>query len=193
MHSRTVYLCNRFGVGQSELPALDFECIGPAIPEGGATLVGGVGCGKTWRMAQHAASLIEAKVVKMERPHDALMPSGFLRWVNWPEESEELKRKIAHGWMDDAADRIEDLRDCRYLFVDDLGQERIKRDDDWSLGAIKEILDHRYRANLPTFITSNLGIDKLSLVYGSRIVSRMLDAWPIIDFGNNNLRNRVKS
>ena len=94
--------------------------------------------------------------------------------------------------MDDAGDRVDDLRGCRFLFVDDLGQERIKGDDDWSLGAIKEILDHRYRADLPTFITSNLGVDKLSLVYGSRIVSRMLDAWPVVDFGNKNLRNRVK-
>ena len=193
MHSRTVYLCGKFGMGERELPAIDQETMGPAIPVTGATLIGGVGVGKTWKAVQCAAGFVDCRVMASEKPYDALMPSGFLRWVNWPEESEELKRKISHGWMDDAADRVEDLRECRYLFVDDLGQERIKRDDDWSLGAIKEILDHRYRANLSTFITSNLGVDKLSLVYGSRIVSRMLDAWPIIDFGNNNLRNRVKS
>lgn len=193
MRDRTSYLCSLYGLGAAELPALMFGLRGAELPTSGATLTGGVGSGKTWRMAQEAGRLVDAEVDKSTTPDTALMPSGFLRWANWPEESESLKRKIAHGWHDDAADRVEDLRDCRYLFVDDLGQERIKRDDDWSLGAIKEILDHRYRANLPTFITSNLGIDKLSLVYGSRIVSRMLDAWPIIDFGNNNLRNRVKS
>ena len=182
-------------MGERELPAIDHQAMGPSIPITGATLIGGVGCGKTWKLVQCAAGFVEVMVLSsvVPPPEKALMPPGFLRWVNWPEESEELKRKISRGWMDDAADRVEDLRDCHYLFVDDLGQERVKGDDDWSLGAIKEILDHRYRVNLSTFITSNLGVDKLSLVYGSRIVSRMLDAWPIIDFGNNNLRNRVKS
>ena len=192
MRDRTSYLCSLYGLGAAELPALLFGLRGAELPTSGATLTGGVGSGKTWRMAQEAGRLVGAEVERSTNPDTALMPSGFLRWVNWPEESEELKRKIAHGWHDDAADRIEDLRDCRYLFVDDLGQERVKGDDDWSLGAIKEILDYRYRTGRATFITTNLGVDGLSRVYGSRIVSRIMDAWPIIDFGKVNLRNGAK-
>ncbi len=190
MHNRTKELLRFFGVGETELGAMDLPPIGPDIPPTGATLFGGVGGGKTFRMAHIAGNIIEPRVLSSKDPDNALMPGGFLRWVNWPEESEVLKRRISHGWHDDAADRVEDLRDCRTLFLDDLGQERIKGEDDWSLGAVREILDRRYRSGLDTFITTNLPADKLSSIYGARIVSRMLDAWPMIQFSGGNLRNR---
>jgi len=191
MHERTKYLLSCFGVQPEELPALDAPWLDVGFPlAGGNTFCGKVGCGKTWFMVQIMGSLVESRVVASSDPDNAKMPPGFVRWVNWPSESEELKRMLSNGFNVEAGERVDELSDCSALFLDDLGQERIKSEEDWSLGAVREILDTRHRRGSRTFITTNLPPQKLAEIYGARIVSRILASWPIIQFPDKNLRNQ---
>ena len=57
-----------------------------------------------------------------------------------------------------------------YLLIDDLGSET---PTDYALENIFMILDHRYRNDLPTVITSNLDLDALAVKLDDRIASRI--------------------
>ena len=59
---------------------------------------------------------------------------------------------------------------CPCLILDDLGQECI---NSWSVSAIFELIDSRYRQNLMTVITSNIWEDKLADIYGEGTARRI--------------------
>lgn len=149
----------------------------PEAPKG-CGLVGGVGLGKTWALARHAASRVEAVVQRAPDPHTALLPHAFVVWVNWPEKAEQIKRLSVRPGTD-LEDWIDRAKVAGALYLDDLGRERQKGEDDFSLGVLSEILDHRYRFALPVFWTSNLTTpEEFNAVYNARMVSRLLSTWP---------------
>jgi DNA replication protein DnaC len=180
-HPRTRFLLSSefVGVGAREMGSLDLEPI-HSLPEirTGYGLWGDTGTGKTWAFVQVAAALIQRHVMFSAVPSEARLPAeGFLVWVNWPERAESLKRMVIGGGQD-LAIWVRRCKSTRYLFLDDLGRERIKDESDYSLGLLTEILDARYRANKPTWWTSNLSPDELASLYKSRLASRILSAWP---------------
>lgn len=151
----------------------------PAAPDG-MGVVGGVGVGKTWALAQHAADYVEAIVCAAPEPEKVLMPS-FRRvtWVNWPERAEEIKR-LSTKRGTDLEEWVERCKNSARLYMDDLGRERISRgEDDYAQSILGEIFDHRYRYGLPVFWSSNLTTrQEFADTYNARMVSRLLGAWP---------------
>lgn len=174
-HSRTIHLLASPAVGLSaqELGALNREPIHRLPPEPrGFGLWGETGNGKTWALVRVAADLVESRVRLSGEPGALLLPEGFLTWANWPEQANVLKRRAlsCDHW-------ISRVKEGRYLFLDDLGGEVIRSEDDFALGILREVLDARYRAGKATWWTSNLSPEGLVETYKSRLASRLLSAW----------------
>lgn len=189
-HSRTFDLLVDAAVGcaPQEARALSVPPLRqlPDVPTGFG-LVGPTGCGKTWLLVQHLGRHLEAIVRASERPNLAKIPYGErVSWVNWPERAEQLKREIRDTqslevWVDRA-------QWCSALYLDDLGRERTTGENDYSLGLLGEILDSRYRYNLPVFWTSNRNPEELGEFYRGRLASRLLGTWPPFQLEGEDLR-----
>lgn len=65
------------------------------------------------------------------------------------------------------------LCDVKYLFLDDLGTERLTERAERELCSI---LDYRYDFQYKTIITTNLEYDQMEKIYGQRIFSRLGNA-----------------
>nr|WP_320131984.1 hypothetical protein [uncultured Holophaga sp.] len=180
MHTRTLQLLSTIGLGKHELQALSapplFPLSGPL--ETGLGLIGPTGTGKTWRLIQALGADLDVHVLTQPVPAEAKMPFRYARWINWPDASEKLKGMVAKGFHADIVDLVDAWESCCMLFLDDLGQERITGENDYSLGILRSLLDQRYRTGRAVYWTSNLPPKDLVRVYGSRIVSRMREAWP---------------
>lgn len=177
------------GVALREMKALDVQPIHSFdVPYSGFGLTGKTGLGKTWALVQFFGAVVDEIVGDGPNSRECV-PARFSFWVNWPDQAECLKRMVSgNGDGQDLNEFIERAQTCQYLFLDDLGQERIKGAEDYSLGVLKEIIDHRHRNDLPLFWTSNLTVPQLANLYGSRIVSRMMEAWPPVQVQGKDLR-----
>lgn len=189
MHERTRLLLSRIGLSALELEDLEAEPIHHVQDRpAGFGLIGTPGVGKTVLLARRMHDQVLPFVEGSQVPEQATLPSRFLRWKNWPQAAETLKRWIAQEYTDDIADLVEDLVDCRQLYLDDLGRERIVSADDYALGILREILDRRHRARRPVFWTSNITLPELNRIYGAPTASRMFSAWPPIVLKGPDLR-----
>lgn len=179
-HHRTRQLLIMPAVGASprELEALRLPPIHvlPNIPSGHG-LVGPTGTGKTFALVRLAADLVEQVVQANPCPAQANMPQErSVKWLNWPEWAEQLKRTARD--QESTATLVERWKEARTLFLDDLGRERVKDKNDYSLAILDEVIDARYRYLLPTYWTSNLSPAELAEFYPSRLASRLLATWP---------------
>lgn len=84
----------------------------------------------------------------------------------------ELFDRLRATQSDDASEEIEYVHAWLYtvplLVMDDLGTERLT---EWGYGELFKIIDRRYRAEMPTVVTTNLATAKLD----SRLMSRLGD------------------
>ena len=69
---------------------------------------------------------------------------------------------------------FEGAKKCDFLIIDELGEDPVSVWE-WKNEylPLTEILDYRYRAMLPTIITSNLALNNIAVNYGDRIEQRM--------------------
>lgn len=189
MHNRTFELMvDPIGCARHELRALTLPVIHstPEMPSGFG-LIGPTGCGKTWALVQRVGNRVDAVVALSDDPGSAKLPFGFRpRWVNWPERAEQIKREIRDS---DSLERWVDMaQSCSELYLDDIGRERTTGENDYSLGVLTEILDHRYRHEMPVFWTSNRSPEELGVFYSGRLSSRLLGAWPPFGVAGDDLR-----
>jgi len=189
MHPRTIFLLRNIGLSPREIQAVSLPQI-HELPDQrtGHGLIGGTGVGKTFAMAQILANAVEKKVMGNPTPDDATLPHGYARWINWPDKAEELKNWVSQGYHKDIADTTEDWSNASVIFLDDIGQERITGENDYSLGVLRILLDSRYRNQMPVYWTSNLNLKGLTSIYGARLVSRVVQAWPPIVLRGSDLR-----
>lgn len=180
-HPRTRYLLGlpQVGLSREELGALEADPIHTIPDRKGFGLIGPTGNGKSWALAQVAARILDPHVRMKADPSTAGLPSepAWIIWVNWPEQAEILKRQVIGGSAL-VSSWVARCKDVKNLFLDDLGGERLKDSNDYSLAVISEILDARYRSGRPVYWTSNLSPEDLPTRYGSRLASRILSAWP---------------
>lgn len=66
----------------------------------------------------------------------------------------------------------------KLLLVDDVGNERNVKNYGEQLSPIKDIIEYRYNADLPTIITSNYSIKTIGEMYGERVADRLKDYMP---------------
>ena len=113
-------------------------------------LLGPVGVGKTHTGVAFARAAFDAgrtiRFVSTDELLEGLRPSGGIRW---------------------RPDRVD------VLVLDDLGREK---PTDWSATTLDGIIDRRWKAELPTIVTSNLDPDALATHVGPRLWSRLYDS-----------------
>lgn len=94
-----------------------------------------------------------------------------LQFVSVPSLFNDLKRSF-DSKEDSQYDILDELNNTWLLVLDDLGVSG--KPSDWLLETLYLIINHRYENLLPVIITSNLGLDELSSLYGdTRITSRI--------------------
>jgi len=189
MNSRIATILETIGLALREIQAIEREPIHLVqdSPQGFG-LTGGTGVGKTWHMAQRIGFQVVRIVTQCPIPDTAKIPYAYAKWVNWPDTAEILKGWVAQGFHQDLERFIEKCTICGQLYLDDIGQERITNENDYALGILRTILDSRYRNNRPVFWTSNLDLKGLTAIYGARVVSRIIDAWPPLRLDGPDLR-----
>jgi DNA replication protein DnaC len=69
-------------------------------------------------------------------------------------------------------DMIEPMKNIDKLFIDDLGL-RSKQETDFAYVTFYSLINKRQERILPTYISSNKGIDRLTEAFDSRIASRL--------------------
>ena len=121
---------------------------------------GPVGCGKTYLARCMRVALTEREIPSL--------------WLSVGELVEQSKR----GWGDrEAQQRAAVVRDLAkgapVLFLDDLGKNKGNGDGGWMEELLYSIVDPRYRAKLPTVVTTEWTGDDLVTRSGKSVVSRL--------------------
>lgn len=124
----------------------------------GLIIHGNPGNGKTFATACIANRLLKQGVPVICVSINSLLDRIKETYNSWGKEGEETILKS--------------LSNADLLILDDLGTEQ---SSDWSITKIYNIIDYRYRNELPTIITINLKIYKLEEQYGKRTYDRILE------------------
>lgn len=191
MHERTLFHLRALGVASHELRALNAKPMHPLpLDRDGFGIIGGTGVGKTWALVQALGADLDEIVTSSLDPATAMRPAGYAAWVNWPDQAEGVKGMLSQDYNADVEDLASRWEHVGRLFIDDLGAERIVGERDFSLALLRRVLDARYRHERATYWTSNLGLKALSGLYGSRLMSRVCEAWPAVVLRGSDLRLR---
>ncbi|PRR70889.1 ATP-binding protein [Clostridium thermopalmarium] len=133
----------------------------------GLLIYGEPGNGKTYLSSAIANELLKQFVPVICVSINGLLSRIQETYSRWGKEAE--------------ADVIRGLCNADLLIIDDLGAERKVGNSDWTKTMIYNIIDSRYRSNLPLIITSNLKINLkqtngvLTELYERRTEDRILE------------------
>ena len=128
----------------------------------GLLLQGPCGCGKTHLMAGMAHRYLTRGV-----------PVVFEVWST-------LIRKMQDGFDDGSyMEILQGLQAAPVVMIDDLGAEYSKRETgdwrhNWVSAQLYDLVDARFRQQLPLIVSTNLDLDQLSARYGERVYSRLI-------------------
>lgn len=140
------------------------KCKGEGL---GLLIYGEPGNGKTYLSSAIANELLKKFVPVICVSINGLLSRIQETYSKWGKEAE--------------ADVIRGLCNADLLIIDDLGSERKIGNTDWTKTMIYNIIDSRYRSNLPLIITSNLKINPkqtngiLTELYDKRTEDRILE------------------
>ncbi len=123
----------------------------------GIYFCGGVGTGKT-----HLAVAVMNELIQRKR-----VPSLF---VTVPELLDNLRGAYNDPGRD-IDEWMEHVKNADLLVLDDLGSER---PTEWVQERVFVVVNHRYREELPTIFTSNIGPKDLAAQLGERTASRII-------------------
>lgn len=91
-----------------------------------------------------------------------------------------LLAKIRNGWNDEnEANAIEEMCRVPLLVIDDLGKQYSRKNSDgwsWAQEQFFAIINARYENYMPTVITTNYDMEKLTEAMGEAIVSRLVES-----------------
>ena len=141
------------------------EVSSKVLEEGyGIYLYGDSGTGKT-----HLTACMVNELIKQHRP--VLFTNFF--------EISQMIRGTFKGGLDTEQNILEKISNIDFLFIDDLGTEKVTRngEDNWLQDKIFEILNKRYNNKLPTIFTSNYSLEALDTQRGlmEKTVDRILE------------------
>ena len=139
----------------------------------GLLLYGAVGTGKTYAACEVANALIDSGI--------PARVTDFSRMINTIQGTFEKQ------------EFIDSLNDFKLLVIDDLG---IERNTEFAQEQVYNIINSRYRANLPMIITTNLSIEQIKKpenIEHMRIYDRILErCFPIEVAGGSRRRKAVR-
>ena len=136
----------------------------------GLLLWGGVGTGKTFYAACIANALIEQGV--------SVLMTNFSKILN----------QLSGLYSAEKNEFIESLMRYSLLIIDDFG---IERSTEYALEQVFNIIDERYKTNLPLIVTTNLSLNTLkdpADITHQRIYDRVLAMCIPVSFQGNNHR-----
>ena len=119
-------------------------------------LMGSYGCGKT-----HLAAAIANEVVSMGVETLFLTIPDLLDWLRYSFSSNETSYE----------DRFEEIKNIRFLVLDDFGTQNATA---WAREKLFQIINHRYTHQLPTVVTTNIGLSEIDERVSSRLQDRKL-------------------
>lgn len=119
-------------------------------------MMGKYGCGKT-----HLAAAVANEVVSMGVETLFLTVPDLLDWLRYSFGSEETTYE----------NRFEEIKNIRFLVLDDLGTQNTTP---WAREKLYQIINHRYTHKLPTVITTNTGLAEIDDRIGSRLQDHTL-------------------
>ena len=119
-------------------------------------LTGGFGCGKT-----HLAAAIANEVVSLGVETLFLTVPDLLDWLRYTFSSDDATYES----------RFEEIRNIRFLVLDDLGTQNATS---WAREKLFQIINHRYIKKLPTVVTTNLSLKEIDDRISSRLQDREL-------------------
>jgi DNA replication protein DnaC len=135
-----------------------------AIWKRGVVLFGTAGSGKTVLACCMLRAVAEAVLAVDERAEWILRNARFMGAYDLAKS--RLENPLGKG----EAKLVEQAMGASLLVIDDVGLERMR-----STG-IEEVLHHRHAQELPTWITTFLGVNALSERYGDGIARRIYEA-----------------
>lgn len=148
----------------------------------GIYLWGNSGTGKT-----HLTACMVNELSKQHRP--TLFTNFF--------EISQIIRGTFKSSTDSEANMIEKIANIDFLFIDDLGTEKVTKngEDNWLQEKIFEILNKRYNNKKPTIFTSNYSLEELMNERGlmEKTVDRILEMSSLIlkvEGGSYRIKNR---
>jgi DNA replication protein DnaC len=119
-------------------------------------LMGSYGTGKT-----HLAAAIANEVVSLGIETLFLTVPDLLDWLRNSYGSSETTYE----------ERFEEIRNIRFLVLDDLGTQNTTP---WAREKLYQIINHRYTHRLPTVLTTNLSLSQIDERVSSRLQDREL-------------------
>lgn len=119
-------------------------------------LMGSYGTGKT-----HLAAAIANEVVALGIETLFLTVPDLLDWLRYSYGSTETTYE----------ERFEEIRNIRFLVLDDLGTQNTTA---WAREKLFQIINHRYTHHLPTVLTTNLALSQIDERVSSRLQDREL-------------------
>ena len=119
-------------------------------------LTGSYGCGKT-----HLAAAIANEVVSLGLETLFLTVPDLLDWLRYSFGSSETSYES----------RFEEIKNIRFLVLDDLGTQNAT---EWAREKLYQIINHRYTHKLPTVITTNIALHEIDERVSSRLQDREL-------------------
>ena len=150
-------------------------------------LHGSPGIGKT----HIAAALIREKILADNEAHytypdksvRVYMPS-YPVMITIPDLLLEI-RECFNGGQESESSIIERYSAKKCLILDDMGAEKTS---EWSIQTLYSIIDHRYRDEKQTLITSNLTLDEIAEKVGDRIASRIAGMCKVVEIKGRDRR-----
>lgn len=76
--------------------------------------------------------------------------------------------------------KIASAQEVNFLFIDDMGDPKRKEATDYEREVVFRLIDHRNNYGLPTFITSNLSVERLADYYRPELTKRLEEACEIV-------------
>lgn len=135
----------------------------------GIYIYGDSGTGKT-----HLTACMVNELIKQHRP--TLFTNFF--------EISQIIRGTFKSNKDNEIDMIDKISNIDFLFIDDLGTEKVTKngEDNWLQEKIFEILNKRYNNKKPTVFTSNYSLEELISARGlmEKTVDRILEMSSLI-------------
>lgn len=137
----------------------------------GLIIYGEVGSGKSYLSFAIANGLLQNYVSVVCISINGLLDRIKETYNRWGSEGEQ--------------EVIKALNNAELLIIDDLG---VEKNTEWSISKLYDIIDNRYRNNLPIIITTNHSMEELRIKYGIRTVDRLNEVCINIEYKGRSLR-----